>query len=198
MERLRLFPATKALFLSADGSRPIAKPGEMWYNPDLANTMELIAASNAEEFYTGAIARDIVAAVKAAANPVTHKAGLMEMSDLAQYRAVERLPTHVEYNGHTVYGHAPPSSGFALLTYLQLLDGVDLAGMIPGRAAAIRRLVDAQNIGWADREYDGDADFATVPVDAMLNATYQRQRQAQYMRLAVRGLRALALRALQA
>ena len=61
-------------------------------NPELARTLELIAAGGADAFYTGPLAREIVAAAAAAVNPRTGRGGLLSLADLAAYRAVRRQP----------------------------------------------------------------------------------------------------------
>ena len=123
-ERLQWFPASKALLLNEDGTAPVAAAGELWTNPHLADTLEEIARDGIESFYGGsigqvwamchmffhvaaslvcalcdtrALAQDIVNAVQAAVNPLTNKTGLMELSDLQQYKAVERIPSTVTY-----------------------------------------------------------------------------------------------------
>jgi hypothetical protein len=63
-ERMMLFPASRALFVSADGKRPIAEVGEIWRNPDLADTFQLIAEQGIETMYNGGVlGQDIMNAV---------------------------------------------------------------------------------------------------------------------------------------
>ncbi len=77
------FPAARNLYFHQDGS-PKAE-GETFTNPDLARTFRLIAAEGSEPFYEGAIARDIVAAVRTETNP-----GILTLDDLAAYEVKER------------------------------------------------------------------------------------------------------------
>jgi gamma-glutamyltranspeptidase/glutathione hydrolase len=61
-------------------------------NPDLARTLELIAAGGADVVYRGVLAKEIVAAAAAAVNPRTRRGGRLSLADLAAYRAVLRPP----------------------------------------------------------------------------------------------------------
>jgi len=88
-KRLGTYPDTRAYFFDAAGE-PL-KVGTTLKNPAYAKTLRLIAAHGSDVFYTGEIARDIVAAVQGAKdNP-----GLLSVADLAAYRVIERAPVCV-------------------------------------------------------------------------------------------------------
>ena len=100
--------------------KPVADPGENWYNPDLAATYELLSEHGADEFYQGSLAREIVSAVQGAVNPVSNRGGLMDYEDISGYRAVKRAPTHVHFEGpndedYELFGMGMPSSGGATM-----------------------------------------------------------------------------------
>lgn len=88
MRRLRLWTASAALYLTPDGTAPVAEVGALWHNPDLAATYEHIAAHGADDFYTGALGREVVAAARDAVNPATQRGGMMTIEDIAGYKAV--------------------------------------------------------------------------------------------------------------
>lgn len=184
IDRVKWFDATAELLLNADQTAPKVGVGETYTNPELAATFEAIAANGISYFYTGALASDIVAATSGAANPVTGLVGHMTLSDLATYKAVKRQPVSYEFMGHTVYGHAMPSSGgVTMALVLQMLDGLQLGSMDPQGAAALHRLIDAQNIAFADRNaYLGDPDFVDVPIAGLINGSYARQRRDALMK----------------
>ncbi|MEX5624355.1 gamma-glutamyltransferase, partial [Pseudomonas syringae] len=83
-------------------------------NPELAQTFEQIAAHGPQAFYTGEIARAIVAKVRSHAN-----AGYLSLQDLEQYSAKERDPVCGPYKAWRICGMPPPSSGG--VTVLQTL-----------------------------------------------------------------------------
>ena len=104
--------------------KPVADPGENWYNPDLAATYELLGETGAEEFYEGSLAHEIVSAVQGAVNPVSKRGGLMDYADISGYRAVKRAPTHVHFEGpneedYELYGMGMPSSGGATMAMVR-------------------------------------------------------------------------------
>ena len=109
------FPATAALYLDPDGSpRDV---GTVIRNPDLARTYALIARKGPDALYSGPLAQAIVDTVKhpplRPGSTRSARPGVMELSDLAAYKAIDRDPTHIGYRGLDVYGMAPPSSAAA-------------------------------------------------------------------------------------
>jgi gamma-glutamyltranspeptidase len=99
-------PAARALFFHDD--QPM-RVGEIVKNPDLAATLEAIAAGGADAFYRGDIARRIVEDLHARGNP-------MKLSDFARYYAAERVPIASTYRGYTLFTPSPPISGGAELS----------------------------------------------------------------------------------
>lgn len=159
--------AAKAYFFTA-ASEP--KPaGGLLRNPDYADTLRRIAKAGAGAFYGGAIAADIVAAVRAAANP-----GGLTLADLAAYRAKERGSLCRPYRRWQVCGMPPPSSGgIAELQILGLLEHFDLDRLSPTSAAAVHLVGEASKLAFADRDtYVADTDFLGVPVAGLLDRDY--------------------------
>ena len=89
---------------------------------------EAIAAGGADAFYTGPIAADIVAAVRAhPTNP-----GRLSLADLAAYKVKERPAVCAPYRGYEVCGMGPPSSGaLPIGQILGMLEPFDLATLGP-------------------------------------------------------------------
>ena len=120
------FPATAALYLDPDGSpRDV---GTVIRNPDLARTYALIARKGPDALYSGPLAQAIVDTVKhpplRPGSTRSVRPGVMELSDLAAYKAVDRDPTHIGYRGLDIYGMAPPSSGGSTVgEILNILEG---------------------------------------------------------------------------
>jgi gamma-glutamyltranspeptidase len=107
------YDGSRALFFRAD--QPI-HAGDTLKNPDLAWTLEQIAAGGAEAFYKGEIAKRMVSDLHAHGNA-------MKLSDMARYFAAEREPVSGTYRGYTVFSSAPPVSGGAeLAAKLNLLE----------------------------------------------------------------------------
>lgn len=171
-ERIQRHPATAALFAREDGT-PL-RAGDLFRNPKLADTLELIGRDGVGAFYTGPIAEDIVKAVRGDPNG----AGVMTPEDLSNYRAVYREPVSVDYRGYQVVGANMPSSGGASLgLMLGILEAKDFASAPNGSPDAVELLANAQNLAFADRnQYMADADFVNVPVAGLLDPDYARRR----------------------
>ena len=96
------------------------QPGEIFRQPELARTLERIA-KNPDDFYHGAMAREIAAAIQKGG-------GLVSADDLANYDVKEREPIRGTYRGYDVISAPPPSSGgIALVEILNILEGYDLS-----------------------------------------------------------------------
>lgn len=168
-ERLGKSPSASAYFMP--GGRAV-RAGDTLKNLSYARSLRLLADEGVSAFYTGAMARDIVAAVTGAANP-----GVLSEVDLAIYAVKERAAVCAPYRGHDVCGMGPPSSGaLAVGQTLGLLEPFDLsAGPMD---ANVRRLMgDAARLAFADRgRYVADSDYVPVPVMGMLAPGYLSQR----------------------
>lgn len=176
-DRLSQFPEAARLFGRGDGT-PV-RAGDLHRNPDLADTLERLGKEGEAWFYEGELAEEMVAAVRGD----TVRPGVLSREDLANYRPVRREPVVVDYRGHQVYGmNMPSSGGVALGLMLNVLAETDFARLAPGGVDAIHRLLDVQNLGFADRNrYLADSDFVDVPVAGLLDPAYARER-AQLLR----------------
>ena len=120
----------RRLYSRPDGSRLL--PGDVVRLPDLAQTLEQLAAEGAGCLYRGDLARQLVATVGA-------EGGTLSTEDLAAYRVIWRRPVGARFRGHEVISNPPPSSGGVLIAYgLALLDRLPDAAA--GSAAAIADL----------------------------------------------------------
>ena len=162
-EYLADFPETKRIFLR-NGN--YYQPGELFKQPELAHTLERLA-KDPDEFYHGAMARELAAAI--------HKGGgLITAEDLAAYEVKEREPIRGSYRGYDVISAPPPSSGgIALIEILNILEGFDLAKFGNRSANAIHLEVEAFRRAFYDRtDFLGDPDFAKVPVAQLIDKRY--------------------------
>ncbi|HNR91867.1 MAG TPA: gamma-glutamyltransferase [Dokdonella sp.] len=159
---LERWPAGKTLFLPAG---EIPAEGSTWRNPDLAATLELIAADGAAAFYQGAFAERLVKAVNAAG-------GIWTRADLAAYAVKERTPIAIDYRGWRIVTAPPPSSGgVALAEMLNILGGYDLARR--NRVERVHLTIEAMRRAYRDRaEYLGDPDFVSMPIAELTSPLY--------------------------
>jgi gamma-glutamyltranspeptidase / glutathione hydrolase len=98
-------------------------PGDVLRLPDLAETLERLAAEGAEALYAGELGNAIATTVRGGGGGLTRE-------DLAAYRVVWRRPVRVAYRGHEFISNPPPSSGGILIAY-----GLALLERLPGGAA---------------------------------------------------------------
>lgn len=146
-------PQLASVFLD-HGQTPA--PGFIVRQPQLANTLEVVAARGRDGFYTGDVARNMVAAVQAGG-------GVWELDDLQRYKIVERIPQHLSYRGAKITCAALPSAGgLTLAQALQILDRFPLRELDP--VQRIHLVAEALRRGYQDRaRYLGDPDFVQIP-----------------------------------
>jgi gamma-glutamyltranspeptidase / glutathione hydrolase len=162
-EVLRRSPEAAKAFLTPDGGVPAV--GALIKQPDLADTLEAIADQGAKGFYSGRVAADLVAGVRA-------DGGIWTLEDLAAYRVIERKPLIGEYHGARIVSASPPSSGgIALLDALNILSGFDLHSY--DSATAKHLVIEAMRRAYRDRAiYLGDPDFIKMPLAQLSSLDY--------------------------
>jgi gamma-glutamyltranspeptidase/glutathione hydrolase len=176
-ETLRRDPGARALFFNDNGA-PLIE-GARLRNPALAQTLRAIAEQGADALHRGAIAADIIRAVRGhATNP-----GLMTADDLAGYMPRRAEAVCAPYRVWTVCVPPPPSGGTVVLQILGLLEHFELAPLDPAGADAAMLLGEAGRTAFADRNaYMADPNFVPVPVAGLLDRAYLTLR-AQPIRL---------------
>jgi len=170
-QRLRTFTEARDYFYP--GGEPL-QAGTRKTNPAFANTLIAISERGPAAFYSGAIAEDIVAAVRdAPGNP-----GRLSMADLASYDVIRRDPVCHGYRSYRVCGMGPPSSGgLTVGLTLGMLTGFDLPGMGPNDPQSWHLLAEASKLAFADRnQYMADSDFVMVPEAGLLHPEYIAKR----------------------
>jgi gamma-glutamyltranspeptidase/glutathione hydrolase len=132
--------------------------GDRLVQPDLAKTLRRIAEAGPDAFYTGPIAAQIVAEMKAGG-------GLITSDDLAGYQAVQRTPIHGTYRGFDVYGPPPPSSGgICLVEMLNVLETFDLKKRDRFSPETLHLLAETMRRAFCDRaRFLSDPAFTKIP-----------------------------------
>jgi gamma-glutamyltranspeptidase/glutathione hydrolase len=160
---LAQFPDSKRIF-QRNGTLYV--PGEIFRQPELARTLERIAAGG-NEFYKGALARELAAEIK-------RGGGLVTAEDLAEYEVKERQPVKGNYRGYEIISAPPPSSGgVTMVEALNILEGYDLGKLGNRSADSIHLTTEAFRRAFFDRaELLGDPDFSQVPVAQLIDKKY--------------------------
>jgi len=147
------------------------REAEVWKQPQLAGTLESIAARGEAAFYQGVIAEQLVTAVR-------DGGGVWSLADLAAYRAVEREPIRFRYRDHEILSMPPPSAGGVVLR--QILGASELLALErhPWRTPeAMHLYLEATRRAYADRNMLlADPDFVKLPLERLLAVSYLRER----------------------
>ena len=166
--RLSPYPGFREQF-TIDGRAP--RKGELWKNPNLADTLEQIAEGGREAFYSGPIARTIDAYFKA-------NGGFLSYGDLAAHHGEWVEPVSTRYRGYDVWELPPNSQGIAALQMLNLLEGYDFSKIAFGSAEHVHLFVEAKKLAFADRaRYYADPAFQPAPVEHLVSKEYAAQRR---------------------
>lgn len=157
--RIGADPTSAAVFLP--GGAPPAV-GALVTQPALAATLQRLAAEGPEDFYRGALARDVAADCAA-------MGALVAAGDLATVRPRLAPPIGIAWRGFEVRQTPQPSMGFALLQMLRIIEGFDLAAMGWGSAELLHLMIEAKKRAFLDREAEAgrdQPDFAALLSDA--------------------------------
>jgi gamma-glutamyltranspeptidase / glutathione hydrolase len=165
-QRYRDFGPFAAHFLP-HGRAP--RCGELFRRPELATTLERIAASNGEDFYRGELAQRI------AADAAAH-GGVLTRDDLDAHRADWVAPVRQPYRDIELHEIPPNGQGLAAQIALGILQHFDLAAMPVDDAGTLHLQIEAMKIA-IRAAFDHFADPAAmrVGVTALLDADALRQ-----------------------
>lgn len=150
------FPEFRRVYGKPDGT-PWTK-GDRLIQPDLAQTLAILAVEGPDSFYKGAISQKIIAEMKAGGGAITSE-------DLAGYQATVRSPVHTSYRGYDVYAPPPPSAGGTqIIECLNILEQYDLAKLGSKSSQAAHLIAEAMRRAGCDRvRYQGDPAFTQIP-----------------------------------
>ncbi len=166
--RLKQWPGFVEQF-TRNGRAP--RKGEIWTNPNLANTLEQLARKGRDAFYKGDIARTIAAYMQ-------ENGGYLAYEDLAAHQGEWVEPVSVNYRGYDVWELPPNGQGIAALQMLQILEGFDLGLMGFGSADYLHVFTEAKKLAFEDRaRFYADPAFNRIPVDWLISDEYADQRR---------------------
>lgn len=162
------FPGFMETF-TIDGRTP--KKGEIFKNPNLANTLEMIATDGRNIFYKGDIAKKIE-------NYIKNQGGFLSYDDMANHHSEWIEPVSTNYRGYDVWELPPNGQGIAALQILNILEGYDLKSFGFGSKDHIHYFLEAKKLVFEDRaRYYADPDFNTLPVDQLISKSYADERR---------------------
>ena len=151
-----------------EGQVPAA--GAIFMNPDLANTLRIIADRGEDAFYKGPIAQAIL-------KTSAENGGTMTADDLAQYSAEWVEPISTTYRDWNIYELPPNGDGMAALEMLNIMEQFPADPAGPHSPGELHTRIEAMKLAYADvKAYDGDPRFSKIPVPQLLAKSYAAQR----------------------
>ncbi len=169
-EHLKYFREYPSSFKKFTNDGKPFKKGDLFKQPELAETLELIKENGSDGFYKGRVADLFIKKIQSLGGYITRK-------DLEEYRPVEREPVYGTYRGYKIVSMPPPSSGgIALIEMLNILENYQFSRSNWGSSQYIHKLVEAMKYAYADRtEYLGDPDFVSIPTDRLISKEYAKE-----------------------
>lgn len=148
------------------------EPGQLFRNPDLAQTLRSIAERGIDVFYSGDIGKRIVTAVH-------DLGGLISLADLTEHRSDWVEPIKTAYRGYEVIEMPPNNQGLAALIALNIVEGYRLFEMTHNSSQYLHCLIEAMKLALSDAQNNvADPDMSTS-IDRLLSKEHARERRAQ-------------------
>ena len=149
---------------------------DVFRNPDLAHTYEMIAQGGRDAFYDGPIAQTIDQYFK-------RIGGWLSAEDLREQHAEWVKPLVTNYRGVDVFAMGANTQGLATLQMLNIISQFDIRQMGFQSAPALHVQIEAKRLAYEDRaRYYADPHFSKVPVE-WLNSMEYAQERAKLIRL---------------
>ncbi len=142
------------------------KKGDLFKNPDLARTYEILSGKGRDAFYRGELADVMVSFCSRVDCYLTAR-------DFADHASMWVEPVSTSYRGYDVWELPPNGQGIAVLQMLNLLEPYDLTSMGHNSGEYLHRLIEAKKIAYEDRaKFYADPQYAKVPVATLISKPY--------------------------
>jgi gamma-glutamyltranspeptidase/glutathione hydrolase len=166
---LENFPGFKETFMP-DGKVPVK--GQIFRNPDLADTYQKLAEGGRTAFYEGDIASTMV-------DYLRQQGGFLSLRDLKDHTSEWVEPVSTSYRGYDVWELPPNGQGIAALQILNILERFNLSDMGFGSLEYMHLFTEAKKLAYEDRaKFYSDMDFNKIPVDWLISKEYAAERAA--------------------
>ena len=170
VELLRANDAAAQTYLPSDKA-PVV--GQLFRNPDLANSLRQIAQGGRDAFYKGEIAKRIVETSK-------RHGGALSEKDFADYSSEWVDPISTTYRGWTVTELPPNGQGLAALEMLNIMETFPLNQWGLNSTRSLHTMIEAKKLAYADLvRYIGDPKFGKLPVEQLLSKDFAAKRAQQ-------------------
>lgn len=148
-----------------DGQGP--EPGDIWYNKDLAHTLEDLGKTNCMSFYKGDIAEKI--------DKFSRKYnGYIRKEDLFKYKAEWVEPLNINYKGFDIWELPPNTHGIVVLMALNILKNFDLK---KNNLKTYHLIIEALKLAYADGiHYITDIEKMKINPKELISEDYGKER----------------------
>ena len=168
---LKKYPGYVKVYMP-DGKTP--SEGEVFKNPELANTLQMLANKGLRYFYEGEPAHVIDKFMK-------EQGGFLSYNDLASYHAQWVQPVSTDYRGYDVWELPPNGQGIAVLQMLNMLEPFNIKAMGFGSAQYIHLLTEVKKLAYEDRaKFYSDPRFNKIPIKELISKQYAKERLKLY------------------
>jgi len=146
--------------------------GDIFKNPQLANTLEIIAEKGRAGFYEGEVAKTIADFIQA-------QGGFLTYEDLANFNSEWVEPVSTNYRGYDVWELPPNGQGMVALQILNILENFDVKKMGLFSSDYVHLFTEAKKLAFADRaKHYADPNFSKIPIDQLVSKSYAKERAA--------------------
>lgn len=167
-DKLEKYPESAKVFLNQEGLP--YEVDDLFTNPDMAKTLDIIIKNGKDGFYKGEVAEAIV-------KTLNKYDGLYTMEDLANYKPLVRQPVKGTYRGYEIISSPSPSSGGAIvIEILNILENFDIGSLKVNSPEYLHLFSEAYKLAYADRaKYMGDSDYTPVPMKGFVSKKYAKE-----------------------
>ena len=166
-ERFEDYPNFKEVWMK-NGKMP--EKGEIFKNPQLAKTLEIIAEKGRDGFYEGDVAKTM-------ADFIQSQGGFLTYEDMSSFHSEWTPPVSSNYRGYDVWELPPNGQGIAALQILNILENYDVQKMGLFSSEYIHLFTEAKKLAFADRaKYYADPNFSKIPVKQLISKSYAKER----------------------
>jgi gamma-glutamyltranspeptidase / glutathione hydrolase len=146
------------------------KPGDLFRNPALANSLRQIAAHGRDAYYNGPMTETMVKFLDA-------QGGVHTLEDFRDFQPEWVEPVSTTYRGWTVYELPPNGQGIAALSMLNIMEHFPLAQYGHNSVDSLHVIIEAKKLAYADMyKYVGDPRFTPIPVKHLISKELAGQR----------------------
>jgi len=170
VREIERFPKTASIYLKSDGGYPL--PGETLRQPELGDSLEIVASDGASALYAGPLGERISESIK-------KMGGMLSIKDFAEHRVEWVEPISASYRGHEIFTIPPNSQGLTLLQMLNIMEGYDISTLGRDNPDLIHLQVEAKKSAFSDRDlFVCDPEFHDIPTSYLLSKDYAAERRA--------------------